>query len=96
VLFLAAFLATANAQFCGRARVTGSLSIGSEYAFRGQWPWLVPLLKIDGDKFFCGSTIVSENFLLTGKIAALIEKKIIKISIFNYTINLNNRNFIIL
>jgi secreted trypsin-like serine protease len=69
LVFLITFLATVNAQDCGRARVAASLSIGSEYAVRGQWPWLVPLLKNDSDKFFCGSTIVSQMHIITGKIA---------------------------
>jgi hypothetical protein len=67
VLFFISFLATANGQFCGRSQVANSLSIGSEYAMRGQWPWLVPLLKKDRNKYFCGSTIVGQNHLLTGK-----------------------------
>jgi secreted trypsin-like serine protease len=67
VLFLTAFLATANGHECGRVKVATSLSIGSEYAIRGQWPWLVPLLKNDSDKYFCGSTIVSERHLISGE-----------------------------
>jgi secreted trypsin-like serine protease len=68
VLFFITFLATANGQDCGCIKVAVSFSIGSEYAVRGQWPWLVPLLKNDSDKFFCGSTIVSDRHLLTGEI----------------------------
>jgi secreted trypsin-like serine protease len=77
LVFLITFLATANGQDCGRVRVTEGLVIGSEYAVRGQWPWLVPLLKNDSDKFFCGSTIISENFLLTGKILLLLTAAVV-------------------
>jgi hypothetical protein len=66
IVFLAALLATCNGQDCGRVKVLVALSIGSEYAMKGQWPWLVPLLKNDSNKFFCGSTILSQNHLLTG------------------------------
>jgi hypothetical protein len=67
IVFFAALLATCNGQDCGRVKVLVAYSIGSEYASRGQWPWFVPLLNNEGDKFFCGSTIVSQNHLLTGK-----------------------------
>jgi secreted trypsin-like serine protease len=66
LVFLMTILATYNAQFCGRVKVASSFSIGSEYAVKGQWPWLVPLLNVTGS-FFCGSTIVSEKYLITGK-----------------------------
>jgi secreted trypsin-like serine protease len=69
LVFFITFLATCNGQNCGRVKVEGALSIGSEYAVKGEWPWLVPLLRNDNDKYFCGSTIVSEMHLLTGKIA---------------------------
>jgi hypothetical protein len=95
VLFFISFLASANGQFCGSAQVATSFSFGSEFASRGQWPWLVPLLTATG-KYFCGSTIVSDHHLLTGK--NLLEKIIfvngccvyvIKIIIFkNYCVKL--------
>jgi hypothetical protein len=67
LVFFITFLVTSNGQDCGRVKVSGSLTIGSEHAVRGQWPWLVPLLRNESDKFFCGSTIVSEKHLLTGE-----------------------------
>jgi secreted trypsin-like serine protease len=72
VLFFISFLASANGQNCGRVKVplVSSLSIGSEYANRGQWPWLVPLMTT-AEKYFCGSTILSELHLLTGEIFAM-------------------------
>jgi secreted trypsin-like serine protease len=66
VLFIT-FLATSNGQNCGRSHVASLYSIGSEYASRGQWPWLVPLLT-NSDSYFCGSTIVSEKHLITGEL----------------------------
>jgi secreted trypsin-like serine protease len=72
VIFIS-FLATSSAskiQFCGRAQVAASFSFGSEFAMKGQWPWLVPLLTTT-DKYFCGSTIVSEKHLLSGNVAVV-------------------------
>lgn len=51
---------------CGRSAESG-LSIGGEYSAQGQWPWLAPLFMKDGNKFFCGSSIISDRFLLSGK-----------------------------
>jgi hypothetical protein len=66
-----------NKTFLNAPKVLVALAIGSEYASRGQWPWLVPLLKNDSDKFFCGSTIVSEMHLLTGKILLLLTAAVV-------------------
>lgn len=55
------------AQECGKIQIPTSFTIGGEYSYRGQWPWLAPVAnKIDG-KFFCGSTIISNRHLLGGK-----------------------------
>jgi hypothetical protein len=55
------------AEECGvRARGI-SFSIGSVYSKEGQWPWLAPLFRKKDDNFFCSSSIISENYLLSGK-----------------------------
>ena len=54
-------------QNCGRAKVGTSFSVGSQYASKGQFPWLAPLFYKKGDEFFCGSTIISERHLLSGE-----------------------------
>jgi hypothetical protein len=66
IVFFITFLASSKAQTCGRTKVANSFSIGSEYAIKGQWPWLVPLMNKTGG-YHCGSTIVSEKHLLSGK-----------------------------
>jgi secreted trypsin-like serine protease len=71
LVFLMTLLAIANGQECGQIKVTAALSVGSEYAVRGQWPWFVPLFDNANDKYFCGSTIVSENYLLTGELTVI-------------------------
>jgi hypothetical protein len=53
---------------CGQVKVGRPLSVGSEYASRGQFPWLVPLFTVNEDKFFCGSTIISERHLMSGNV----------------------------
>jgi len=56
-----------NSQNCGRVKVGTSFTIGSEYATKGQFPWLAPLFYKKDDEFFCGSTIISERHLLSGE-----------------------------
>lgn len=56
-----------SSQNCGRVKVGTPLTVGGEYAIKGQFPWLAPLFVKDGDKFFCGSTIISKQHLLSGK-----------------------------
>ena len=56
-----------DSQECGRVKVGTSFSVGSEYATRGQWPWLAPLFYRKDDEFFCGSTLISKRHLLSGE-----------------------------
>ncbi|XP_070508851.1 prostasin-like [Chironomus tepperi] len=54
-----------STQNCGRVKVGTSFTVGSEFATKGQFPWLAPLFYDNNDKFFCGSTIISKQHLLS-------------------------------
>jgi secreted trypsin-like serine protease len=62
---------------CGKQKRMRSsyLISGGTKSFAGQWPWLVTLHKYqDKSKtlgFFCGSSLINENMLITGKLKIL-------------------------
>lgn len=64
--FFAILLKFSSTLECGRSQVAASFSVGGEYSSRGQWPWLAPLANRADNKFFCGSTIISDRHLLSG------------------------------
>ncbi|CAH1735925.1 unnamed protein product [Chironomus riparius] len=61
----AILISLSNSQNCGRVKVGTSFAVGGEYTTKGQFPWLAPLFFKKNDKFFCGSTIISKQYLLS-------------------------------
>jgi secreted trypsin-like serine protease len=76
---LISFINLTFSQECGRSTFGSEFSIGGEYSTQGQWPWLAPLLTKDKHKFFCGSSIISDRFLLTGELCGKFTKNCQKI-----------------
>lgn len=46
-----------------------SLSIGGEYIFEGEAPWLSPIYN--QNEYLCGSSLVSSQYVLTGEMNIL-------------------------
>lgn len=56
-----------TSQECGVVKYTSELIYGGQTSKKGAWPWLVALHDINTEEFFCGSTLVSDKHILTGK-----------------------------
>lgn len=54
-----------NLNNCGLADRAGGLVINGVETTRGKWPWLVALFQAVSNKYFCGSTLLSNRHLLT-------------------------------
>jgi hypothetical protein len=52
---------------CGKVKIGTTLSLGSEESRPGQWPWYAPIFRVEKNEFIAGSSIISKNYLLTGK-----------------------------
>jgi secreted trypsin-like serine protease len=50
---------------CGKQNFGSSFIVGGSDSEPGQWPWHATLFK-GQNEFFCGSSIISNSFLLTG------------------------------
>lgn len=51
---------------CGIVKFIDPQIIGGTRTSRGEWPFIAALYYTDDAKFFCGSTIISANHVLTG------------------------------
>lgn len=68
VLLKLSFVAViVTSQECGVVKYTSELIYGGQTSKKGAWPWLVALHDINTEEFFCGSTLVSDKHVLTGK-----------------------------
>lgn len=56
---------SSDSNSCGLADRATGLVIGGTESTRGQWPWLVALFQAASNKYFCGSTLLSNRHLLT-------------------------------
>lgn len=57
-------------QKCGKQRFTSGLVVGGDYSLPGQWPWLASLFEMRYSKemYICGSTLISNFYVLTGEL----------------------------
>lgn len=53
---------------CGELLFSKGFTIRGEAITRGQWPYLVALVNVAKNAFFCGGTLISAKHVLTGKI----------------------------
>lgn len=53
---------------CGVVQVTGGFVVGGKEVKRGHWPFLVALLLLKNDAFFCGGNLISSKHVLSGKL----------------------------
>lgn len=72
-LYILLFIFPCHALDCGvrKESKVQALIVDGEASYPGQWPWLVSLHKIHNEKtnelrYFCGSTLISSQRLLTG------------------------------
>lgn len=58
-----------NSEPCGTPTQSTSLVINGNDFQRGNWPWMVAMMEktTSPPRFFCGSVLVAENKILTGK-----------------------------
>lgn len=57
-----------TADICGVAQSKTDLAVHGQDLTRGTFPWIVALMHIDNKtlNFFCGGTIISRTFVITG------------------------------
>jgi secreted trypsin-like serine protease len=52
---------------CGERKISTPLVVNGEQSAAGEWPWLVTLHRSSNNLYFCGSSLINENMLVTGK-----------------------------
>jgi hypothetical protein len=78
VMLLLLFLVALTGAFeCGKQKIKRSSNLinGGTKSFAGQWPWLVTLHRYKNLEFFCGSSLINEKMVITGKIINLRHSK---------------------
>lgn len=58
-----------SAETCGVSKVNTGLIVRGQSFSRGSFPWIVALTytKVQPPMFFCAGTIISPNFVVSGK-----------------------------
>lgn len=58
-----------DTETCGEPKVNSGLIVRGQRFSRGNFPWIVALTytKVHPPAFFCGGTIISSNFVVSGK-----------------------------
>lgn len=59
-----------SANECGKSKTSAGLVVGGQSLKRGDFPWIVALLfweDIDKHSYFCGGTLISPTFVISGK-----------------------------
>lgn len=57
---------------CGQQKSIRPLISGGKAVNVGDYPWVIPLIRKFGDKFFCGSNLISHQHVLTGELNEII------------------------
>jgi hypothetical protein len=65
--FFSLIFISCDAFECGRRKKETALVSGGNQTIPGEWPWVASLHKSSYGNYFCGSTLVSEKLLVTGK-----------------------------
>lgn len=55
-----------SAHQCGELLFSKGFTIRGEAITRGQWPYLVALVNVAENSFFCGGSLISAKHVLTG------------------------------
>lgn len=74
----------AKVQSCGVPKRGTGFVLGGQTFKRGDYPWLVALMLLKNPpQFFCGGTIISSSFVLTGKLeASVVSQQVLTIPLF--------------
>lgn len=58
-----------SADNCGVAKINRGLIVGGRTFSRGKFPWIVALMniRIRPAQYFCGGTLISSDFVISGK-----------------------------
>jgi hypothetical protein len=54
-------------QLCGQTSFSAGLIVKGDEVKRGEFPFLVALLRLSDQKFFCGANLITQKHALTGK-----------------------------
>lgn len=54
-------------QNCGKFSFNSGLIVNGDDIKKGEYPFLVALLKIKNQKFFCAASLITQKHALTGK-----------------------------
>ena len=54
---------------CGKRKASNptGLIVGGNSSYPGRWPWFASLFLKKDDRFYCGSSLISDRHLLTGE-----------------------------
>lgn len=66
-LVLGLVLNVTCAHQCGELLFSKGFTIRGEAITRGQWPYLVALVNVAENSFFCGGSLISAKHVLTGE-----------------------------
>lgn len=61
----------AISQSCGKLSYGSGLIVNGEESKRGEFPFLVALIRISDQKFFCAGNLITKTHILTGEIKVL-------------------------
>jgi secreted trypsin-like serine protease len=70
LLVLVAFffqISSSHLKTCGRTKYNAGLIVNGEDVKRGEFPFVVSLLKLKNQKYFCGANLITQKHALTGK-----------------------------
>lgn len=67
-------------QACGKFSFNTGLVVNGDEVKRGEFPFLVALLKLKTQKFFCGASLITQKHALTGETGFFSNKFVEKMS----------------
>lgn len=67
-------------QACGKFSFNTGLVVNGDEVKRGEFPFLVALLKLKTQKFFCGANLITQKHALTGETGFFSNKFVEKLT----------------
>lgn len=67
IVFLFSLITLCVADECGERSFKKYLVVGGTQSSPGEWPWLASLHYLKTNNYFCGSSLISNDLLVTGE-----------------------------
>jgi hypothetical protein len=64
--FLQFFDGSSGYEACGDRGGVGGLVLGGKKVKRGDWPWIVAIIRKPNNAFMCGGSLISDKHILSG------------------------------